>query len=115
MVQLFHKHETRISISPPRGARGSIPVTTNAKVIRSERYAEIGSIVQRDAATLIDEWAKRAVEDQPNARRVHHSVLLNDMSSFLWELGQHLASAVDAGSNRLRRSAIQHGEQRWVT
>ena len=81
------------------GDQGGITVTANAKVIRSERYAEIGSIVQRDVAVLIDQWAKRAVEEQPNARRVHHSVLLNDMSSFLWEVGQHLASAGDAGSN----------------
>jgi len=90
-------------------------VTTNAEVIRSERYAEIGTIVQRDGAILIDFWAKRAAEEQPNARRVHHSVLLDDMSSFLWELGEHLASSGDADASLHRRSARQHGEQRWVT
>jgi signal transduction histidine kinase/ActR/RegA family two-component response regulator len=89
-------------------------VSTSAQAIRSERYAEIGSVIRRDAGILLDRWARRATEEQPNAKRVHHDVLLDDLTGFLEELAAHLAS--DAPSDRRHcRSAREHGGQRWQT
>ena len=86
-------------------------MTVNAKSIRSERYAEIGSIVKRDRHTLIERWAARAAEEQPDAARVHHEALLDHLPDFLRELGTALEHSDPDGSPC--RSAVRHGEQRW--
>jgi signal transduction histidine kinase/CheY-like chemotaxis protein len=88
-------------------------VTINAEAIRAGRYAEIGSVIQRDSTSLIDRWAKRAVEEQSNARRVHHDVLLDHLPTFLWELGSGLAKAGGSDPPPHRRLAHLHAEQRW--
>ncbi len=90
-------------------------MTTDATVIRAGRYAEIGSIIRRDASILIDRWAKRAGQEQPTAKRVHHEVLLDELPTFLWELGGGLAEAGDEGVPPHCRLASRHAEQRWQT
>jgi signal transduction histidine kinase/CheY-like chemotaxis protein len=90
-------------------------VTTDAVVIRAGRYAEIGTIIQRDTTILIDRWAKRAVQEQPTAKRVHHEVLLDELPTFLWELGAGLAEAGDRGTPPHCRLAHRHAQQRWQT
>ncbi|HVK09854.1 MAG TPA: HAMP domain-containing sensor histidine kinase, partial [Gemmataceae bacterium] len=90
-------------------------MSTDATVIRAGRYAEIGAIIRRDVTALIDRWARRAAEEQPTARRVHHAVLLNDLPAFLDELGQGLAAAGDGGPPPHCRLAHLHAEQRWQT
>ena len=90
-------------------------MSTDATVIRAGRYAEIGAIVRRDATAIIDRWARRAADEQPTARRVHHAVLLNDLPSFLDELGCGLAAAGDGGPPPHCRVAYLHAEQRWET
>lgn len=87
-------------------------MTVNAKTIRAERYAEIGAIVQRDRHALIERWAGRAAEEQPNASRVHHADLLDHLPDFLRDLGQALEQA-DPDHAPHHRAAIRHGEQRW--
>ena len=90
-------------------------MSTDATVIRAERYAEIGTIIRRDATALIGRWARRAAEEQPTARRVHHAVLLDELPAFLEELGDSLAAAGDANPPAHCRLANQHAEQRWET
>ena len=90
-------------------------MTTDAIVIRAGRYAEIGKVIQRDATLLIDHWAKRAVREQPSAKRVHHDVLLDELPTFLWELGVSLAEAGDGVAPPHCRLAHRHAEQRWQT
>jgi signal transduction histidine kinase/ActR/RegA family two-component response regulator len=92
-----------------------LAVPTNAQSVRAERYAEIGTIIQRDTTILIEQWSKRAVEEQPNARRVHHQDLLDDLPRLLWEMGGHLMSVGEADGAPHRRSALEHGEHRWQT
>src|SRR5262249_36174845 len=87
----------RAARAPLPSRRGRV-VATNPSVIRSERYGEIGALIQRDAGVLIDRWAKRAAEEQPDARRVHHDVLLDHLPAFLGELGASLAEAGETGS-----------------
>ena len=89
-------------------------MSTSAQTIRSERYAEIGDIIGRDAGVLLDRWARRAAQEQPNAKRVHHDVLLDDLTGFLQDLAAHLAT--DAPTDRRHcRAARDHGGQRWQT
>jgi signal transduction histidine kinase len=90
-------------------------VTTDATLIRTGRYEEIGTIIQRDARPLIERWARRAAEEQPNAKRVHHEVLLDHFPAFLQELGTHLSAAGDPDHASHCRPAAKHGEQRWET
>ena len=90
-------------------------MTTDAKVIRAGRYAEIGTIIQRDATIIIDRWSKRAVEEQPTAQRVHHEVLLDELPTLLMELGAGLAQAGDGGPAPHCRLAHLHAQQRWRT
>ncbi len=88
-------------------------MTTDARTIRAGRYAKIGAIIRRDACALIDRWAKRAAQEQPTAMRAHHEVLLDELPEFLWELGNGLAEAGDAGLPPHCRLAHRHADQRW--
>ena len=90
-------------------------MTIDAEMIRAGRYAEIGTIIQQHATILIDSWSTRAVQEQPNAKRVHHDVLLDHLPTFLWELGNGLSEAGDEASSPHARIAHLHGEQRWQT
>jgi hypothetical protein len=45
----------------------------------SEPHTEIGTILQRSVEMVIERWSRRAVEEQPNAKRVHHEVLLDHL------------------------------------
>jgi signal transduction histidine kinase len=87
-------------------------VTANAKSIRAERYAEIAAIVRRDRLTMIERWAARAAEEQPNAERVHHEALLDHLPDFLCELAAALEN-IDPEGFPHRSSAVVHGGQRW--
>jgi signal transduction histidine kinase len=109
--------ESTFTLSAPgaRGRKDRFAVPINAQVVRAERYAEIGTIIQRDTTVLIDQWARRAVEEQPNARRVHHKDLLDDLPRLLWEVGGHLMSVGEADGSPHRRYALEHGEHRWQT
>ncbi|MCE9565176.1 MAG: response regulator [Planctomycetes bacterium] len=90
-------------------------MSTDATVIRSGRYAEIGAVIRRDVTVIVDRWARRAVEEQPTAQRVHHSVLLDELPTFLEELGNGLAEASDGSTPPHCRLAHLHAEQRWQT
>ncbi len=88
-------------------------MTVEAKTLRAEPHVKIGSVIQRDAGVVIDRWSRRAAEEQPHARRVHHDALLDHLPAFLQALGQSLAESDDAEACRHCRPARQHGEQRW--
>jgi signal transduction histidine kinase len=98
-----------LSPARPQGA----PVTADPLLIRSEGYAEIGALIQRDATLLIDRWSQRAALEQPGAARLHHRRLRDHLSVFLVELARHLAQASDQDSCPHYLTARQHGEQRW--
>src|SRR5262245_13040830 len=88
-------------------------MTVDPQQIRAEPHVTIGALLQRDAGILIDRWARRAVQDQPNARRLHHDALLDHLPSLLWEMGRSLAEADEAGNSRHLHPAREHGEDRW--
>ncbi|MGQ0636814.1 MAG: hybrid sensor histidine kinase/response regulator [Planctomycetaceae bacterium] len=88
-------------------------MSTDAKAIHAERFAEIGNLIQRDAGVIIERWRQRAMQDQPQARRVHLQILLNDLPDFLAELGRGLTVSGDPYSTPHCRPAASHGQQRW--
>lgn len=88
-------------------------MSTDAKAIRADRFAEIGIIIQRDATILIDRWIQRARQDQPQAQRMHLQTLQDDLPHFLTELGHGLTVAGDPFHAPHCSLAIEHGEQRW--
>jgi signal transduction histidine kinase len=70
-------------------------------------------LIRRDRGMVIDRWARRAVEEQPHAQRVHHDVLLDRFGAFLLALGSSLAEAHDLDTGKHCLPALEHGEQRW--
>lgn len=83
--------------------------------LRSERHVEIGSLIRQEAGIVIDRWCRRAVKEQPDAKRVHHETLRDHLITFLQELGRDLAESDDEENGRCRALASAHGEQRWET
>jgi PAS domain S-box-containing protein len=88
-------------------------MSIDPRLIRSERHHAIGHLIQRDAEIMIERWCRRAVEEQPNAARVHREVLRDQFSALLAALGGSLASSDDAETEQHRLPALEHGEQRW--
>jgi signal transduction histidine kinase len=88
-------------------------MTIDPQVLRSERHADVGRIIQRDIADLIERWSFRAVDEQPQASRVHHAALLDDLPRFLQSLGHSLADSTDPDRAPHTEPARSHGEQRW--
>src|SRR5262249_31094413 len=88
-------------------------MTVTPDLLRSENFAEVGQILQQDAGLLIQRWSVEAVKEQPNARRLHHQSLLDDLPRFLTELGRSLAEASERNSGKHCKPAVKHGEQRW--
>lgn len=84
-------------------------------LIRAEPHTEVGSIIQRDANILLDRWRRRAVQEQPNAQRVHHEALLDHLHDLLQALGRSLAESDDADTSEHCLPATIHGEDRWET
>jgi signal transduction histidine kinase/ActR/RegA family two-component response regulator len=81
--------------------------------IRAERHTEVGKLVQASIDVLLEHWAYRAIEEQPNAQRVHHATLLDHLRDFLLRLGKSLAESAEAYTSQDFLPAKQHGEQRW--
>jgi signal transduction histidine kinase/CheY-like chemotaxis protein len=90
-------------------------MTTKSAQLRAEPHNLIGAVIGRDAGIIVDKWARRAIDEQSVAKRVHHDVLLDHLPTFLWELGKGLADANPADSFRHCRPAGLHGDQRWET
>jgi signal transduction histidine kinase/ActR/RegA family two-component response regulator len=85
---------------------------TTIQRLRTEQHVAIGEVIERSAQEIIALWAERVKAEQPNARRVHHSVLVDHLPNFLAQLGRSLATAGDDSAGP-RREAAEHGDQRW--
>ena len=85
----------------------------DSQQIRAEPHAEIGMLIQDNIEALVDLWSERAVEEQPQAKRVHHAVLHNHLHEFLRTLGRSLAESKDPHNCQHCLPASIHGEQRW--
>jgi signal transduction histidine kinase len=88
-------------------------VTIDPQSLRSERFIEIGGLIQSSATTLVDRWCQRAVTEQPNASRVHQAVLRDELIALLVTLGRGLAASNVRDTPQHHLVALEHGEQRW--
>jgi PAS domain S-box-containing protein len=88
-------------------------MSTNLPSLRSESFFEIGRVIRRDAGLLLEQWAHRAAQEQPQAARVHHDTLLDHIGSLLHVLGQGLEESLDLDACPHCVPADAHGEQRW--
>jgi signal transduction histidine kinase len=96
---------------PTNGVRMSV----DSGIIRAEPHLEIGLLLQRDVEILVERWSRRAVEEQPKAKRVHHQALVDHFHEFLKALGRSLAESDDSATFQHCLPAGIHGEQRWET
>jgi signal transduction histidine kinase len=88
-------------------------MTINPQLLRAERHSEVGQIIRRDAKIIIERWSARAVEEQPQATRVHHDSLLDDLPRLLATVGRSLSESIGPDDAPHREPAKSHGEQRW--
>jgi signal transduction histidine kinase/CheY-like chemotaxis protein len=80
--------------------------------LRAEPFAQVGALLKRDVGLIVDRWCRRAAQDQPSARRVHHDTLRDHLPELLGVLGHSLASSGN-GNPRRHGEAADHGGQRW--
>jgi signal transduction histidine kinase/CheY-like chemotaxis protein len=85
----------------------------DSQSIRAEAHVTLGALLQRDANLIIDRWTRRAVAEQPHARRVHHEALLDHLPQLLHELSISLAESNGEETLKHSRPARLHGRQRW--
>jgi signal transduction histidine kinase/ActR/RegA family two-component response regulator len=90
-------------------------MSTDVQVIRAERHEEVGALIKRDAVILLENWCRRAIEEQPHAKRVHHDVLRDRLASLLRAMGNSLSASEDGEASPHCIPAAEHGEQRWET
>lgn len=88
-------------------------MSIDPQLIRAEPFSEIGLIIRRDATLLVERWRRRAIQEQPTGRRVHHQTLLDHFHEFLQALGQSLIETDEVATNGHCWYATVHGEQRW--
>lgn len=88
-------------------------MSTDIQSLRSESFFEIAQIIQRDINILLEEWTHRAVQEQPNARRIHHHALLDHFRELLLSLAQSLLETDSAKTIGHYDTAKVHGIQRW--
>jgi signal transduction histidine kinase/ActR/RegA family two-component response regulator len=88
-------------------------MSVDPQVIRSEPHTEVGALLQQNIGIVLDRWSRRAVEEQPNARRVHHEALQDHLHEFLRKLARSLSASEDADARAHYEPAADHGEQRW--
>jgi two-component system CheB/CheR fusion protein len=90
-------------------------MSVDPAVIRSEPHIEVGNLLQANVAVIIDRWTRRAIQEQPNAARVHQAVLVDHLHELLRKLGRSLAASDDSTNGEHCATATRHGEQRWET
>src|SRR5579871_2281918 len=88
-------------------------MSADGRGIRSERHITVGSVIERDANTILERWVARAIEEQPNAKRLHHDALVDQLGSFLRALAHSLAGSYTEGLGNHNGVAKEHGLQRW--
>jgi signal transduction histidine kinase/ActR/RegA family two-component response regulator len=85
----------------------------NPEAIWSERFADIGSVIEADSDLLIERFVQRACAEQSGAAGAHFDEMRNMLPALLRAVGRALAQSGDEVAVRHCLIAMQHGEQRW--
>src|SRR5687768_14767582 len=71
-----HSKRTREARSRVRRAAPdailSAPMNVDTEILRAESHAEIGALIQRSAARIVERWCGMARDEQRAAQRVHY-------------------------------------------
>jgi signal transduction histidine kinase/ActR/RegA family two-component response regulator len=86
---------------------------TDTRTLRAEPHAEIGGILERDASLLVERWCSRALQEQPDAKRVHSDTLRDELPGFVRAMGRALTQSGNPDPSQHTRPAFEHGDQRW--
>ena len=87
-------------------------MNTATQMLRAESHAEVGTLLQRDAAAIVERWCDAALVEQATAQRVHSEALRDELPAFIDAMGRSLRKAGASGAAP-RRYADEHGAQRW--
>ena len=90
-------------------------MTIDPQVLRREAFADIGELIQADAGIIIERWCRRAIEEQPDAKRCHHAVVRDGLPALLRDMGRGLAASQTDDDCLHCELAAAHGEHRWQT
>jgi signal transduction histidine kinase len=85
----------------------------HTEVLRGESHREIGLLLQRHAARIVERWCDMARNEETAAQRVHYTVLRDELPMLLNAMGRALEETDDSGAPDHRRVAREHGAQRW--
>ncbi|HEX4149499.1 MAG TPA: HAMP domain-containing sensor histidine kinase, partial [Pirellulales bacterium] len=89
-------------------------MTVDPNDLRTEPFSEIGTLIRDQATLIVERWCQRAVVCRPNAARIHHAALRDQLPALLEALGNCLATCQDAEPFERQQSvACEHGQQRW--
>lgn len=83
--------------------------------IRTEPFAEIGRIIERDAEVIVNLWAVESRRQRPEAQSQHWDVLKNSLPKFLKAVADSLAERSGEEEEEHAEVAEEHGQQRWET
>lgn len=89
------------------------PMNLDTEVIRAEPHVEIGGLLQRNAAGIVERWCGVARDAEAAAQRVHHEVLRDEFGAFLQAIGSALKDVGNSSTSAHFRLAREHGDQRW--
>ncbi|HEY1603148.1 MAG TPA: HAMP domain-containing sensor histidine kinase, partial [Pirellulales bacterium] len=82
-------------------------------VIWSERFEQIGSLIEANAEVLTGRWSEQALQEQRDASAAHYDEMHNRLPEFLREMGRALSQTDSTVPRPHAMLALAHGEQRW--
>jgi hypothetical protein len=88
-------------------------MSIDIRQIRAEPHTEIGLLLQRDIAILVERWCERAKDEIPDAKHVHRDTLRDQLPRFIKAIARALMQAGDSSEAPYCEPALEHGQQRW--
>jgi signal transduction histidine kinase len=79
----------------------------------SERFEEIGSLIEHSADLLTERWQQRVVEERRDGLPAHHRGMRDRLPDLLRAMGRALAVSNNSVPAAHTLLAVEHGEQRW--
>ena len=83
------------------------------QVIWSERFVQIGRLIEQNTDELVELWSRHALVEQQDAAPAHHKDMRDRLPDLLRAMGRSLASSSNSVPAAHTMLALEHGEQRW--
>jgi signal transduction histidine kinase/ActR/RegA family two-component response regulator len=89
------------------------PMSIAPEQLWSERFEQIGTLIEGSTEQLTQRWSERAIEEQRDALPAHHKEMRDRLPDLLRAMGRSLASSSNSVPAPHTILALEHGEQRW--